>query len=249
MDLQPQKLTHSAGHAAPGRPFAEAAVRLAALGLAVVPTGGPDGKRPHVRWGRIRSGEPPGQSLINKYADANIAVICNASNVVVVDVDDPEVFERAVSIFGESPIIIRTPRGGVHLWYRWSGEKSANLRCIGLDIDVKAARGLVLVPPSRGYSFAAGSWGALKDLPRLQCRDRNLRSRLYDDASQSRIPGGPLVPVGQRNDQLFRACLRWAHRCDSLSDLEDVALTANDSCLEVRLPDTEVRRVAASAWS
>ncbi len=130
-------------------PFADAALVLRDHGLAPVPLGGDDGKVPLVRW---RTWEHrPGRQFLERLADkhptANVGVLTGLSGVTVVDVDDPELVDGMLRRFGDTPLVTGTPRGGVHLWYRSTGEG-----CLtgldGLKVDIKGLGGMVVVPPS-----------------------------------------------------------------------------------------------------
>jgi Bifunctional DNA primase/polymerase, N-terminal len=125
------------------RPFAEWAVPLAERGLAVIPCPGDDGKSPRgAIKGYHRWEKGPGPDTIRRLAadhgDANIGIITSLSGLTVADVDEggrdaDEIIRRA----GDTPLITRTPSGGLHLFYRSNGERSANLRRSGLAVDVK----------------------------------------------------------------------------------------------------------------
>src|SRR5262249_46635913 len=137
-----------------------------------------DGKSPrggikgYHRWKRR-----PGPNAIRRFAaehgDANIGIITSLSGLTIADVDDggrdaDEIIRRA----GKTPLITRTPSGGLHLWYRSSGERSADLRSSGLAVDVKgSSAGIIIVPPSFRpstgvpYRFERGDWDDLVRLP------------------------------------------------------------------------------------
>src|SRR5262245_13845615 len=127
------------------RPFAETAPDLAKRGLAVIPCPGDDGKSPRgAVAGFHRWKGPPGPKAIGRLAaehgDANIGIIPSLSGLTVADVDEggkdaEEISRRA----GDTPLIIRTPSGGVHLYYRSNGERSADLRSSGLAVDVRGS--------------------------------------------------------------------------------------------------------------
>lgn len=116
-------------------PFQENAVFQRQAGLCPIPCGGDDGKTPQVKssgWSL-----PPTEAVIQqwvadpRFADANIGILTGLSGVTIVDVDDNCDVDRAVAQFGETQMVVETPSGGRHLWYRSSGEKSANLRGLG----------------------------------------------------------------------------------------------------------------------
>jgi hypothetical protein len=133
-------------------PFAAVALELLQHRLAVIPLGGDDGKAPLVKWQRWR--HPPGRdaiaTLTAKHPGAIIGVLPGLSGLTVVDVDDPALVDAMLERCGATPLISATPNGGVHLWYRHAGECTGDhlRRLEGLDVDIKAAGGMVVVPPS-----------------------------------------------------------------------------------------------------
>jgi hypothetical protein len=85
--------------------------------------------------------------------------------------------------------------------------------------------------------------GALEDLGRLTTMAG------LDCLQASVRPGGrELTKHGQRNKELWRHCMKQAHHCDHFDDLVDVALTYNSMQMDPPLEDTEVIKIAASAW-
>lgn len=235
-------------------PFADAADRLHQLGLAVLPCGGPDGKTPAVQWRNWR-GTGPGPALIRQHGGANIGILTGRrSGVTVVDIDDPSLLPLMLERFGDTPLITRTPSGGFHLWYRYSGERSGNLRAEGLAVDIKGDGGFVVVPPSvrlsgpnsgSRYSFHSGDWSQISKLPCLRQSGSVGNSRYHAHGVRS-------VGVGHRNDFLFKQLLRCAPHCDSVEALVDVGQTmvsAHFEYLEEEpFSQAEIRKTAESAW-
>ena len=133
--------------------FAKAAEILWQAGLASIPVGGEDGKKPLVRsftkW-KHRPSLKTIRKWIIKYVDANVGVVTGPlSRVSVVDIDsvDPLLQQQVVDRYGDTPLKTRTPSGGCHLWYRHNGEASANFSP-DIPVQVKAAGGFVVAPPS-----------------------------------------------------------------------------------------------------
>jgi hypothetical protein len=127
--------TTGAGHS----PFADAAPKLFTR-LAVMPVGGSDGKKPLLKgwnkWTR-RPGKDFIEKLMERCPGANIGTVCGPSGLFIVDNDDPRAVQAMLERFGDTPLKTSTPSGGVHLWYRNSGEGCANLRREGLKVDLK----------------------------------------------------------------------------------------------------------------
>jgi hypothetical protein len=224
--------------------FGTAALDLYHAGLVVVPTAGADGKTPCLKgWNKLRR-----QSLATitrlamKFRDANIGVLTGASGLTVVDCDDEATLREAEARFGETPLVIRTPRGGGHLYFRSAGERSANLRP-ALNIDIRGIGGMVLVPPSireayGAYRFERGSWSALVGLPTI---------------APGALPGAHGVrgteaaAEGARNDTLFKSMRLHALECDSRIELSIAAHSLNAS-FTPPLGANEVERVVKSIW-
>ena len=99
--------------------FQTYAPEYAAAGLTVLPTGKKDGKVPLVpHWPRF--GPRSHVRFLDKFANANIAIV-DGKEVTRVDIDDPDLIDSAIKRFGETPIKVSTPSGGLHLWYRANG--------------------------------------------------------------------------------------------------------------------------------
>jgi len=244
-------------------PFANAAHELREYFLCPIPLGGDDGKKPLVRWQKHLSSADYIDTLIGKFPDANVGILCGPSKVTVIDIDDPGVasdprrLEEYKQRFGDTPLIIRTPRDGAHLYCRSAGERNADLRSHGLPVDVKGIGGMVVVPPSirptgdhagNSYEFLAGSWMDLHRLPPLKA------GALSFDVSGSGIDqftGGTdpenRVIKGMRNNALFYFTKDQARYCDNPDDLLDVARTHN-MIFFPPLPDSEVKKVVRSVW-
>ena len=238
-------------------PFAGAAETLWRAGLAPIPVGGEDGKVPLVtrftKWKR-RPGLNVVRKWIVKYPAANVGVVTGPlSRVSVVDVDsaDPMVQQQMVERFGDTLLKTQTPRGGCHLWYRYNGEASINL-VPHIPVQVKAAGGFVVVPPSvrpsgphagRSYEFVEGTLGDLARLPPL-------RTGIIDRVTVTAKNLAPLraVKEGRRNNTLFRHLKDHAPYCDDREALLDVGMTFGQHDCDPALPSAEIIKTVISVW-
>ena len=161
----------TAGANAPAA-FPSAAQRYFAAGLSVIPCMGKDGKKPLVSWQKhqiIAPDERLIKAWIKRFPKANLGLITGSiSNITVIDSDDPNVkLQTLFKKYGETPIAIQSPRGGYHLYYKSSGEKSGQ-RIDGL-IDIRGEGGFIVAPPSvnpllkSAYRFVEG------DIPQFEC--------------------------------------------------------------------------------
>ena len=196
-----------------------------------------------------------------KFQSANLGILPGLSGVTVVDVDTPLQIDEAIHRFGPTPLMVETPSGGRHLYYRGQGERCRNLRPFGLEIDIKGVGGFVVVPPSRrpdagpdapAYRFITGDWTEIGSLPVIRpdalefmppSTDRS-RGRLAQT-----IGNGKLIGEGERNDRLFRWALRIATGCESEDELIAELHALNIISCSPPLEESEVLRIAKSAWN
>lgn len=172
------------------------------------------------------------------------------SGLTIVDVDSPDeaALQTALKTFGDTPLISRTGSGHWHAWYRHGGEKRQIRLMADPPVDLLGG-GLVIAPPSnlkRGsYAFYRGGLSNIADLPYLRL------PKVLDPAEKARPkPQKPKRAVGggERNNALFKACMREA---PNHTTAESLILWAQDwnerACTEPLGPD-EVRKTASSAW-
>ena len=75
--------------------------------------------------------------------------------------------------FGDTPIKVQTPSGGIHLIYRSSGEKTLT-RLDGVPVDVRGQGGMAIAPPSinprkcYAYAFIDGDLTDFGSLPTVR---------------------------------------------------------------------------------
>jgi hypothetical protein len=245
-------------------PFADAALDLREHGLAVLPLGGDPNidddanrkrRRPLVQYkGRSRFRPKTLERWAKKWPAANVGVLTGLSRVTVVDIDDPLLVDDMIARFGNTPLQISTPSGGVHLYYRANGERCANLRGEGFAVDIKGVGGMVVVPPSvrpdRGgaaYAFLAGSWTDLTSLPTMNPGALPAPAPRAEP-SPTVPPDRQAVRQGERNDRMFGYCLGQVPHCGKVDELFAMA-HAENAGYEPPLPDAEVEKVARNAWT
>ncbi len=237
-----------------GGAFATAAKALWEAGLCPIPCGGDDGKRPLVatkRWAH----RPPRQRVQGwandpRFQSANVGILTGMSRLTILDIDAPHQVPTLQDLFGATPIIVGTPSGGRHLWYRASGEPSANLRPQGFAADIKGVGGFVVVPPSTRsggsgcYRFLVGTLADVGRLPAIApggVRLLNLRRSIEVDAGQK-------IGRGKRNIEMFREARLLASTSESEAEVVDELKALDAIMCDPPLPDAEIKRAARSAW-
>jgi Bifunctional DNA primase/polymerase, N-terminal len=147
---------------------------------------------------------------------------------------------------------VRTPSGGLHVYFTGTGQRSGRLRAHHLDF--KAAGGYILTPPSQ---VNGKPYQRIQTLDGRGSLDWQAVTRLLEpDRQQQRpasrqLPGpeiGPLArwvaaqPEGNRNDGLFWAANR-ALDADPAADLSLLAAAAR----QAGLSEPEITRTLNSA--
>ncbi len=248
-------------------PFRDAATAVTAAGLVALPCGGPTGKAPMVKWKsqhRLISEVRLRQWLADpQFAEANIGIATGPSGITVIDCDTPNSPDELIALFGPTPIMIGTPRGGYHFYYRSPGEGSGPLRSVDLKIDVKGVGGFIVIPPSirragehagKTYRFIAGSWADICLLPPVRAgaldsafyrRPSLSRTRTYRPSEKNEAPLGG--DVGHRNSTLFNALRAAAVEAESRNQLVHLAATLNQA-FDPPLREAEVAQTVDSVW-
>lgn len=233
--------------------FTQAVAALAPHGVLVIPTSCDVPSRPMVKApDKIGLATIRELATSGRFEGANAAIVTGArSHITIVDIDQPgeEAMRQAIQIFGETPLTVRTPSGGHHLWYRYAGERrSVRVRGLPLKVDVLGS-GLAVCPPSRrpasdkkaagNYAIISGSFNEIPNLPPIKWRPENDRS-----GERPTIGSTGLDESVGRNATLFRIACRLG------TDISEEALmlelnTINQE-FSVPLPDEEIDRIVRS---
>jgi hypothetical protein len=252
-------------------PLLEAAHHFADAGIPVLPCA-PGAKTPLTVRGLkdATTDHERVQAWWARWPEANVAIATGAPGFDVLDVDvrpggsGGPAFQRLIraGLTRGAVAVVRTPSGGLHVYFPGSIQRSGRLP--GLHLDFKAQGGYVLAPPSRLSGGArylwsevgqdAGeplSWDSVTAVlrPESTLPSGRAASRAgVHPGRRSTIPTMDrlahhvaITPVGERNDRLF-----WA-ACEALrsgvTDLEPLAVAA----VTAGLDPNEVGRTLKSA--
>lgn len=197
-------------------PHAPLAAALTArdLGYACVPIR-PFEKVPAVAWGGLaeRTRTRDGVAALFRDPAGNVAVLTGP--LVVFDCDDPAQAERVTAACGDTPYRVLTPRGGLHLGYRTPIDHHIGnrVRVGGVPLDVRGARGLALIPPSRtaagAYRWATGVMPPLTDLP-----EARLDWLTEADPPRVAVPLPPPPPADEPPERFLRRVGNYVAKLD-----------------------------------
>jgi hypothetical protein len=258
----------------------EAALAYASEGIAVFPVhstdaagicscGKPDcsspGKHPRTAHGLLDAATDAEQirDWWTRWPDANIAMSCGSSGRAVADVDDkdgrpgPGTWSAVKQESGaeiEDTAIVETPSGGFHVHYFAGGQRvrSGN-DALGPGVDVKAAGGYVLLPPSaiagRAYAWANGhGLKQTKEIsPALVERLGSPRSRDGERAAAEAPAAVSTISQGRRDETLFRDACALQRLGFPPEAIEAALLQRNRQQCDPPLPESQVRAKVASA--
>lgn len=129
----------------------QAALDYLRRGYSVIPVG--RNKRPLLTSWKEFMERPPSEEVIRKWfsnRQANIAIVTGSvsGDLAVLDIDHQEAAEALIPLFEDRAPLVRTPRGGLHIYLREQARSRSRPVQPGVA-DLKAEGGYVLAPPSR----------------------------------------------------------------------------------------------------
>jgi hypothetical protein len=236
---------------------------LLAAGLYPIPVD-PASRRPLVAWGELdRLGYRPGvgESIGGTYGrwtplvfewwdehpTAGTAVLTGLSRLLVVDVDPRHGGHHSLArLVADRPLpstrIVRTRGGGVHLYFRTTTLVKSRAGALGPGLDVKSYRGLVICPPTPGYSVLepgpvaeAPSWLVARCQPagrrrRLPAASLTLADPAARAALDRAVAAITAAPPGERHTIVYReACRVFAVTDSDQAEAELVAAARHAS--------------------
>src|SRR5918997_4352463 len=179
---------------------------------------------------------------------AGVGVVTGpVSGVLVLDVDGPE-GEAELRKHGHPPTpTVRTPSGGLHLYFKHPpGDVRTGIR-VAPGLDVKARGGYVVAPPTRGATGKAYEWivapqdATLAEVPDWLRGIIETRGRKGPAA-----PVGEKIPDGQRHSTLVSLAGSMRRRGMDEEEMFAALSVANERRCEPPLEAGEIREMAGS---
>jgi putative DNA primase/helicase len=193
-----------------------------------------------------------------RWPSASIGIATGAAGLVVIDVDvkngapGEQSWQALLSDCGEElseTAIVATPSGGRHLYYRAPKQPIAcSASSLASGIDVRAAGGYVIAPPSRGAGGAAYEWLEGSGAERVRELPHALAARLTSITKPvaGGSEAGDVLSAGERNNGLTSLAGRLRKSGLSQQAIEASLTVENAQRCQPALPEAEVRGIAAS---
>lgn len=228
-----------------GGVFAEWQPRYAEHAVATFPVRAKE-KKPAIK-GYLKLGLQSSGQLAIKFPEAeSFGFACRRNKITVLDVDAPDerLLADALDELGPTPLIVRSHSGNFQAWYRNNNEGRRIRPDPSRPIDI-LGDGYVVAPPSQGarglYSLIQGRLDDLGALPIMRRSSALLGGSTASDSQQQ-------LQAGNRNNELWRACMKQAVACRTFDELLEAGMQMNLSQCYEPLPADEVLRIVASAW-
>lgn len=215
--------------------------RLSLYGSHLVPLGGEDGKQALVKFANYRA--LPAHKLIDfvKREEATgIGFRLHSCVVLDIDSDDPKWIKRCEDRFGESAVRVRTPRGGMHLYYFGKLTPCPNLKKEGWPVDVMQGDNEYVVTP---YSWRPdGKTYRVEGLELLPSNLTNIRGGKPKPTTRD---AEGKVKLGGRHSHLIRKGKEFARNAKSFEQLRSaIEREFKLNCVQGDMSDEEITGIA-----
>jgi putative DNA primase/helicase len=190
----------------------------------------------------------PTREELGAWAWSGVGIVTGElSGVLVLDVDGPEGEAELRKHGHPATPMVRTPSGGLHLYFKHPARPVNTSIRVAPGLDVKASGGYVVAPPSLGPNGKPYEWIVPPEEAELADPPEWLMRLL--ERQRSRAPAGPVgerIPSGQRNKVL--ASIAGTMRRRGMGEAEILAAleVANAQRCKPPLEAAEVAKIAAS---
>jgi len=182
-----------------------------------------------------------------QYPDANVAVNCGKSGLVVVDLDTKNgaSVDELISEFGIAAIdtlTAETPSGGRHYVYAAGDATIASgANVLGPGLDIRANGGYIVVAPS-SVNGKRYTWLEKQEPAQLPAVLVDAIGKARTERPRVSLDDAP-IPNGQRHDEMFRISSLLRRAGMNAGNIYATLQLQNKRC-SPPLPDAELRRMA-----
>lgn len=209
----------------------------------------PGGKIPAVKdWQKWATTATEAKIVKGEDGGYNWGVFCEASGLVVIDLDCKDADKNGLQslkqmLNGSGPLprtfSVRTPTGGLHLYYQGHGPNTAGR--LGPGIDTRGTGGYVVAP---GSLINNNAYSIESSAPVLPLPDVFVKA-LEGHGPKAISDDNPVIE-GERNVTLASLAGSMRARGMNYEAIYAALTVVNDTQLESPLPDNEVATIAQS---
>src|SRR5215204_7054657 len=168
------------------------------------------------------------------------------SGVLVLDVDGPEGEEELRKHGHPVTPMVRTARGGMHLYFKHPEQHVRTRIRVAPGLDVKASGGYVVAPPSVGENGRAYEWILSPDDAELADPPEWLMWLLERERAKGpAAPVGERIPPGERNKVLASLAGSMRRRGMGGGEITAALQVTNEQRCQPPLEAEEVEKIAA----
>lgn len=129
-------------------------------------------KKPAVESWKIFQENVPSEELVQSWVNGNFngvgLVTGKINDITVVDIDSSSAKEWAIDNLPDTPLKVKTIRGGEHWYYKYNPSAPNTTGFKHSEIDVRSDGGFIVASPSDGYKVINGTMGKdINNLPPL----------------------------------------------------------------------------------
>src|SRR5215210_7055560 len=191
---------------------------------------------------------PATQEELRSWAWSGVGIVTGpVSGVLVLDADGPE-GEAELQKHGH-PVtpMVRTPSGGMHLYFKHPEQHVRTGIRVAPGLDVKASGGYVVAPPSVGPNGRPYEW----IVPPEEAEPADPPPWLIRLLERERVEGpsapvGERIPPGRRNDALTSLAGTMRRRGMGEGEILAALQVTNEQRCRPPLEAEEVEKIAAS---
>jgi len=142
--------------------------------------------------------------------------------------------------------MVRTPTGGMHLYFRHPDAEIRTGIRVAPGLDVKASGGYVVAPPSVGPNGKPYEWIVSPEEAKLADVPEWLMGLLNRPRRNGAAPVGEQIPTGKRNQELTSIAGSMRRRGMGEAEIFAALSVTNERRCDPPLEEDEVRKIAAS---
>lgn len=215
-------------HAPAPSELLDAALRYAAIGIAVFPCR-PRGKEPMIEHGLHAASKDPEQikAWWRQFPNANIGgVLGEASGIFALDIDGPEGRASIADLIEQHGLLPTSPTSitarGEHRLFKYDPRLRNSSGKLGVGLDIKTRNGYIVLPPSVHQSGAVYRWEIALGEVEVPCAPEWIFAELADEPEPpTAAPLADVIPIRTKADAEYHRAFCLSARDGEVRELSE----------------------------